>query len=164
MNPTAISKNLSAFLSMISWAEGTANIPGSDNGYRVIVGSTPMFPKLFHDYSDHPRIRVWIEKINNHSTAAGRYQILERYYDAYKKTLRLPDFSPSSQDAIAIQMIKERRALDLIEQGKIKEAIVKVKKIWASFPNAGYRGQKERGGDDLLLKFLSYGGSLAKTV
>ena len=42
------------------------------------------------------------------STGAGRYQLLSRWWDAYRKQLGLKDFSPKSQDAVALQQIKER--------------------------------------------------------
>src|ERR1700742_991434 len=99
--------NLDAFLKMIGFSEGTLFIPHSDEGYRVIVGSTPAHPHLFLSYADHPRIAVRLSPTLT-STAAGRYQILERFYDSYKTSLNLPDFSPTSQDAIATQMIRER--------------------------------------------------------
>lgn len=149
-----ISSNLQAFLDMLAWSEGTSRIKGSDNGYNVVVGGT-----LFTGYADHPRKMINLPKLGIKSTAAGRYQLLSRYYDAYKKQLGLNDFSPSSQDAIAIQQIKERRALPDIESGDIKAAITKCSNIWASLPGAGY-GQHEHKVDDLVNKFISYGGSI----
>ncbi|STI84331.1 phage endolysin [Escherichia coli] len=57
------------------------------------------------------------------STAAGRYQLLSRWWDAYCKQLGLKDFSPESQDAVALQQIKERGALPMIDRGDIRQAI-----------------------------------------
>ncbi|MGE4961585.1 glycoside hydrolase family 24 protein, partial [Yersinia enterocolitica] len=105
-----ISKNLKAFLDMLAWSEGTSRTAGSDNGYNVIVGG-----KLFTGYQDHPRVVVELPRLGIKSTAAGRYQLLSRYWDAYKKQLGLKDFSPASQDAVAIQQIRERKALQDIE-------------------------------------------------
>lgn len=45
-------------------------------------------------HADHPRVLVDLPKLKIQSTAAGRYQLLRRYYDAYKKTLGLKDFAP----------------------------------------------------------------------
>lgn len=149
-----ISSNLQAFLDMLAWSEGTSRIKGSDNGYNVIVGGA-----LFTGYADHPRKLVTLPNLGIKSTAAGRYQLLSRYYDAYKKQLGLKDFSPASQDAIAIQQIKERKALPDIESGSIKSAITKCSNIWASLPGAGY-GQHEHKIDDLVSKYISYGGAL----
>jgi muramidase (phage lysozyme) len=102
---------------------------------------------------------VWIRP-GLASTAAGRYQLLKRYYDAYKKQLNLPNFSPLSQDLIAIQQIRERGALQDIEMGYITIAIDKVKNIWASLPGAGY-GQHENKLDKLITSFINAGGTVA---
>ena len=82
-----------------------------NHGYDVIVGG-----ELFTDYSDHPRKLVTLNpKLK--STGAGRYQLLSRWWDAYRKQLGLKDFSPKSQDAVALQQIKERGALPMIDRG-----------------------------------------------
>lgn len=149
--------NRKAFLDMIAYSEGTDNgrQPTFNHGYDVLVGGG-----LFADYSDHPRKLVDLPRLKIKSTAAGRYQLLARYYDAYKKQLKLPDFSPASQDAIALQQIKERRALDDIDAGRLEEAIAKCKNIWASLPGAGY-GQFEHKVSTLYQAFLKAGGKLA---
>ena len=64
--------------------------------------------------------------------------------DAYRKQLGLKDFSPKSQDAVALQQIKERGALPMIDRGDIRQAIDRCSNIWASLPGAGY-GQFEHG-------------------
>ena len=88
-----------------------------NHGYDVIVGG-----ELFTDYSDHPRKLVTLNpKLK--STGAGRYQLLSRWWDAYRKQLGLKDFSPKSQDAVALQQIKERGALPMIDRGDIRQAI-----------------------------------------
>jgi len=147
-----MSPNLQAFLDMIAVSEGTAG--KGDNGYNVIVGGA-----LFESYDDHPRKLVWLRP-GLASTAAGRYQLLKRYYDAYKKQLNLPNFSPLSQDLIAIQQIRERGALEYIEKGYINIAIDKVKNIWASLPGAGY-GQHENKLDKLITAYKDAGGTVA---
>ena len=84
-----------------------------NHGYDVIVGG-----ELFTDYSDHPRKLVTLNpKLK--STGAGRYQLLSRWWDAYRKQLGLKDFSPKSQDAVALRQIKERGALPMIDHGDI---------------------------------------------
>lgn len=146
--------NQKAFLEMIAFSEGTIKY-GNEDGYNVIVGG-----ELFDRYDDHPRKLVDLPRLGIKSTAAGRYQLLARYYDAYKRLLDLPDFSPESQDAIALQQIKERRALDDIEAGRFDEAVAKVRNIWASLPGAGY-GQHEQKLDDLRTVYVDAGGTLA---
>lgn len=138
---------------MIAISEGTAG--KGDDGYNVIVGGS-----LFDGYADHPNKRIWLAKLGINSTAAGRYQLLNRYYVAYKKQLNLPDFSPESQDAIALQQIKERGAIPDIIAGRFNVAVKKVSNIWASLPGAGY-GQYENKIERLRLAYANAGGVLA---
>lgn len=149
--------NLDAFLTMIAVSEGTEGI--GDHGYNCIVGSSPQKPHLFPSYADHPRLKVHL-RADLVSTAAGRYQILERFYDAYKAQLDLPDFSPASQDAIAIQMIREQHALPDIEAGHFDQAVTKCANIWASLPGNHY-GQHQNALADLRNAFTGAGGLVA---
>ena len=150
--------NLSAFLDMLAWSEGTDNGKQvtRNHGYDVVVGGG-----LFADYSDHPRLLIDLPRLKIKSTAAGRYQILARYFDHYKKQLKLPDFSPESQDKIAIQLIRECKAMPDIESGRISDAISKCRSRWASLPNAGY-GQHEQSAEALTGVYSKSGGMLAK--
>lgn len=148
-----LSKNMNAFLDMISFSEGT-DIKGSDDGYNVLVGGG-----LFHDYSRHPGNRIWIPSINNYSTAAGRYQILRRYAPHYIYILDLPDFGPESQDKIAIRLIGECKAINDVDVGDIVSAIEKCSSRWASFPGNSY-GQRQEKIEALLIKFVEKGGKL----
>ena len=153
----AISKNMKAFLDMLAYSEGTDNERQKTNnhGYDVIVGGS-----LFTDYSDHPRKLISLPKLGIKSTAAGRYQVLAKFYDAYKKQLRLSDFSPASQDAIAMQLIRECKATADIEAGRIADAIHKCRSRWASLPGAGY-GQHEQKLDKLIQVYKGAGGVVA---
>jgi muramidase (phage lysozyme) len=120
---------------MLAWSEiGPGLLAHSDDGYNVLVGSTQRTPLLFDSYATHPN--VYNRRYN--STAAGRYQILARYWPHYRALLKLPDFGPVSQDLYAIQQLRERKALPLIEAGNVTAAIAKVSNIWASLPGAGY--------------------------
>lgn len=149
--------NLDAFLAMVAHSEGTAAI--GDRGYNCLVGSTAKQPLTFGSYADHPRVKVQLRS-GLVSTAAGRYQILGRYFDAYRSQLNLPDFGPASQDAIALQMIREQRALDDVVAGHFDSAVAKCANIWASLPGAGY-GQHENQLADLRAAFSQAGGVLA---
>ena len=143
--------NAVAFLDMIAVSEGTAG-KGND-GYNVLYGGG-----LFDGYEDHHRQRLTFAGVT--STAAGRYQLLSKYYDAYKASLGLPDFSPLSQDLIALQQIKECRAIPLIEAGNLEAAIEKCSHIWASFPGAGY-GQHEQRIGVLVKAYTDAGGVIS---
>lgn len=150
-------RNVVAVLDMIAFCEGTDNGRQAtrDHGYDVIVGG-----QLITSYADHPRVLVSLTKLGIKSTAAGRYQVLAKYFDAYRQLLRLSDFSPLSQDRIAIQQIRERTALPLIVAGRIEEAIGRISNIWASLPGAGY-GQREHKMADVLAAYVRAGGVLA---
>ena len=141
-------RNTTAFFGMIAKSEGTYGL--GDDGYNVLVGSTPKMPLLFHSYADHPRVRITARRDDPRtpqneeiiSTAAGRYQILARYFDVYRERMRLRDFGPASQDAIAARMIRECHATDDVMAGRVAEAVAKCSSRWASLPGAGY-GQHE---------------------
>ncbi len=158
-----MSPNLKAFLDMIAYSEiGAPLLAASDNGYNVIVGSTPDRPILFADYSKHPQMRqtITLKGRTISSDAAGRYQFMGRYWAHYKLQLRLPDFGPDSQDRWAIQLVKECRALDDIETGHLARAIGKCASRWASFPGAGYN-QPEHRMDTLEAAYEKAGGTFA---
>lgn len=153
-------QNVVAFLDMLAFAEGTSISPHTkDEGYDVIVGGIDGKPKTFTDYSDHPNLLVKVNKRGLSSTAAGRYQQLHRYWPAYRKQLKLPDFSPLSQDKLAIQLIKEQRALDDVKAGRVEDAIYKCNDIWASLTGSKY-GQKTHALTTLMKVYLDKGGKL----
>ena len=140
-------QNIAAFLDMLAVSEGTANHPLTKNrGYDVIVTGLDGKPEIFTDYSDHPFAHGRPAKVFNRrgekSTASGRYQQLYLFWPHYRKQLALPDFSPLSQDRLAIQLIRERGALDDIRAGRIERAISRCRNIWASLPGAGYRWRR----------------------
>jgi len=160
-----ISRNLKAFLDMIAFSElGAVLLQKSDNGYNVIVGSTPSKPDLFTGYKDHPRKLVQVKQKSGvviPSTAAGRYQLLKRYFDFYKASLKLKDFSPAAQDAIAVQMIRECKALQDVEAGRFDVAVEKCKSRWASLPGANYANQHMNNIVVLRNAYVKAGGVLA---
>ena len=113
-----INNQRKAFLDMLAYG-GTDNgrQKTRNHGYDVIVGGEP-----FTDYSDHswqtchanPKLK---------STGAGRYQLLSRWWDAHRVVLGLKDFFLlKSQDAVALQQIKER-GRTMIDRGDIRQAI-----------------------------------------
>ena len=122
-----------------------------NHGYDVIVGG-----ELFTDYSDHPRKLVTLNpKLK--STGAGCYRFFP--VGGVLPQAAWPDFSPKSQDAVALQQIKERGALPMIDRGDIRQAIDRCSNIWASLPGAGY-GQFEYKADSLIAKFKEAGGTV----
>ena len=102
-----------------------------NHGYDVIVGG-----ELFTDYSDHPRKLVTLNpnSINRRWTLPASFLLV----DVPRKQFGLKDFSPKSQDAVALQQITMRGALPMIDRGDIRQAIDRCSNIWASLPGAGY--------------------------
>lgn len=153
------SPNIPLFLDLIAISEGTSTSPITKNdGYDVEVTAADG-PRVFTDYADHPfgggRAPTIVRRNPLlQSTAAGRYQILYRYFEDYKASLRLPDFSPISQDRVAIQMLRERGAISHIVEGDIIGAITLASSIWASFPGNNY-GQNPHSMDTLMAKWAS---------
>lgn len=127
---------LTAFLALVGWSEGadyTTIVTGVDGQHS------------FSDFSDHPFApqfgRSPVVVCQNpllRSTASGRYQLLYRWWVPYKSQLGLTDFSPASQDAVAIQQMRERGAVDAVLAGNIQQAIQDCSNIWASFPSNSY--------------------------
>lgn len=158
---STLTGNRGAFLDMIAWSEiGPALLAASDDGYNVIVGSTSAAPDLFASYATHPNKLVTLRN-GIQSTAAGRYQLLHRYFLSYSALLGLLDFSPDSQDAIAIQQIRETGALPLVDAGRVPEAVARVSHLWASLPGANYADQHMQQLSDLQRAYQNAGGMSA---
>ena len=150
-----INNQRKAFLDMLAWSEGTDNgrQKTRNHGYDVIVGE-----ELFTDYSDHPRKLVTLNQTPNQQ-APDATSFFPLVGCLPQKQLGLKDFSPKSQDAVALQQIKERGALPMIDRGDIRQAIDRCSNIWASLPGAGY-GQFEHKADSLIAKFKEAGGTV----
>lgn len=150
-------KNILVLSNLVAFTEGTDNgrQETKDFGYDVLVGG-----RLFTSYAKHPDKLVHLND-NLSSTAAGRYQILHRFWVHYQRILGLPDFSPLSQDRYFLHILKERKATDLILQGKVSAAILRINNIWASLPGSPY-GQHTYSMDFCLKKFVELGGTVSE--
>ncbi len=163
--------NVAAFLATIRAAEGTADA----EGYRALFGHKPRRPVLFDGFEDHPRQAVrFRDGAGRHlwTSAAGAYQFMAisplpdggstkvNTWDRIRARLALPDFSPASQDAAAVELIREAGALELVQSGRFDDAVSKVRRIWASLPGAGYE-QPEKSLASLRVAYASAGGSFA---
>lgn len=165
--PPSAATNVAAALATLSQAEGTDR---AGDPYRVCYG----YKFTIQSFADHPAVLgVWRgETLPDAmcegaglspgcvSTAAGKYQIIRPTWLRLKAKLGLPDFSPASQDRAAVELLKERGALELLEQGRFAEAMHAARKEWASLKGAGY-GQGERSMEWLTARFVSAGGVLA---
>lgn len=116
---------LRAFLRMIRIGEGTIQ----EDGYRTMFTGVK-----FTDFSKHPNIRHEANGVV--STAAGAYQFLYGTWRNLQRRYSFPDFSPSNQDLGCIALIAGRKALDVVMQGKISEAIHLCRIEWASLPGS----------------------------
>ena len=159
------SRNAMAFLDMLAWSEGTSTSPATSvDGYDVIVTGIDRKPEVFTDFSDHPFAKGRRSKVINSkgltSNASGRYQQMLKDWPYYRTLLALPDFSPISQDLLALQHVRECRALPDVHAGGLESAIAKCRNIWASLPGAGY-GQREHRLDDLIQQYRLAGGVLS---
>ena len=126
---TYLPQNVKAFLQTIQWAEGSSKY---ENPYAVLFGGGK-----FIGYDSHPGICVPYG--NTCSTAAGAYQILKGTYNNLHSDGVMPDFTPESQDAGAVALIKERGAYQYILAGDIEGAVNRLggnAPLWASLPSS----------------------------
>ena len=121
--------NTRKFLDFLAKAEGA--------DYDVVVGGS-----RFTDFRAHPRV-VGLRTKEGPSTAAGRYQITATTYDDIAPKLGITDFSPASQDRIALELIRRKGALEDIRSGNFQAAIDKLGGTWASLPSSPYSQPKK---------------------
>ena len=159
--------NIRAFLHAIARAEGTAQ---AADPYRVCYA----YKHTIQSFADHPaNTGEWKgEPLSAKmckaaglgpgcvSTAAGKYQIIRGTWNSLKKRLKLADFSPASQDAAAIELLRQAGALEHAEQGRIADAVKAARRTWASLPGAGYE-QPERSLQWVTAQYTAAGGVLA---
>lgn len=160
-----INANRKAFLDMLAISEGTSSSPATRcSGYDVIVTGVDGKPEVFTDFRNHPFDLGRPSKVINSkgltSNAAGRYQFMLKDWHHYRDQLGLLNFGPDSQDAWALQLIRERSALPLIDLGNLELAMQRCSNLWASLPGAGY-GQHENTYAKLLTAYQGAGGVLA---
>lgn len=128
VEPEAPKDNRARFLDFISQAEG--------GNYNTLVGGG-----TFDSYTQHPNV-IGLRTAEGPSKAAGRYQITKKTYDDVAPRLGITDFSPQSQDAIALALIKRKNALEDIDKGDFTSAINKLGSTWASLPTSPYKQRK----------------------
>lgn len=142
--------NVVAFFDVLGYSEGTSRL--GQNGYNVLVGGG-----TFDSYADHPRKLVYLPTYKINSSAAGRYQFLRATWDDLAKRLKLPDFSPRSQDLACIGLLRQCGAYDRLLRNLFSEAVERARTLWASLPGAGY-GQREIALEKLRAVYVAAGG------
>jgi lysozyme len=146
-------KNRRAFLDMIAYSEGTAG----PSGYLTMFGGRLMDSLEVHPHQYFTFTNSRGEQLK--TSAAGRYQFLGKTWDSLAAKLGLPDFSPQSQDAGALELIRQRGALPDVDAGRLAVAVQKCAPVWASLPGAGY-AQPERKLYQLAAAFTDAGGMI----
>ena len=92
------------------------------------------------------------------STGAGRYQLLSRWWDAHRKQ-RLPERLLSEKsDAVALQQIKERGALPMIDRGYPSGN--RPLQQYLGFTAGRWLWSSEHKADSLIAKFKEAGGTV----
>ncbi|MBV8535856.1 MAG: hypothetical protein JO128_09700 [Alphaproteobacteria bacterium] len=107
--------NAQAFLSTIAHAEGAT--------YDSLRDDSVKAPKKFADYSRFPG-----------ATRSGRYQILKPTYDYASRALDVSDFSPHTQDLMAMYLIDQKGALEPLLRGDLDAVLPRVAPVWTSLP------------------------------
>ena len=137
-----MSGNIDAFLQVIKIGE-------SNDNYRALLGGGN-----FSSFSDHPVYIDGFKGVGN-SHAAGAYQFQPGTWKEAQAALGLPDFSPSSQDAAAIYLIRRRGAYDDIAMGRIDVAVGKLAGEWEMFKTSKWSVST------VITHFTEYGGNVA---
>jgi lysozyme len=161
------SRNVAAFLQVLQQAEGTA---GQPDPYRVCYG----YSHTLQSFVDHPAVTgEWggLQLPDGMcaaagfgpgcvSTAAGAYQLIRPTWLKVRTALRLADFSPASQDAAAVELIRRRGGLEDVRAGRFSAAVAKCRNEWASLPG-NYARQGQRSLAQLADWFTNAGGITA---
>lgn len=158
MNP-----NVSAFLTMISHSEGTDKAPDPYRccfGYKHTIIDLSGHPACTGEWMGEPLDFLGPDYAHKVSTAAGRYQINRPTWVPLRMVLSLPDFGPDSQDAAAIELIRQKGALELVESGRAADAIGLCHPVWASLPGST-AGQPITSFASLMTAYTNAGGGFA---
>lgn len=122
-------KNVQAFLATIRHTE-------SGGDYRILYGGSH-----FSDFATHPDQKIYFfneaTQKEDFSTAAGAYQINHPTWLLWRVLPGTPqDFSPATQDYLAVNGLKLIGALPDIIAGNFAAAIDIASGTWASLPGS----------------------------
>ncbi|GJJ05125.1 hypothetical protein RugamoR64_56630 [Duganella rhizosphaerae] len=124
--------NMQAFLKAIAEAEGG----GYDFKYGAVRGKKND-PWRLADYSTHPSPGV-----GGKTTAAGMYQENIETWREMGGNMGLSDFTPETQDLIAVEILRVIKVAESIKSGDINAALDKASHRWSALPQgkgkAGY--------------------------
>lgn len=125
-------QNIGAFLKAVAEAEGG----GYDFKYGAVKGKRNDRWR-FSDYSTHPGPGA-----GGKSTAAGMYQITVDTWRDHGGKMGLTDFSPKTQDLIAVEMLRSINAIDNIKAGNVSGAMNRASVKWAALPIGPGKGNR----------------------
>lgn len=149
--------NVKAFLAAIAKAEG------GDYHAKYGYGWAKGFQTgkwTFTDESTHPGAGF-----GGSTTASGLYQITIATWREYGGKMELTDFSPHTQDLIAVDMLRTLGVIDKIKAGDIPAAMPKAATRWAALPEGpGKKNHYPPQPYDDYPKFLSNYKSAGGTV
>lgn len=131
--------NVRTFLDVISKAEGT-----DTHGYATAFGGGQL-----ESLADHPRRLYDFTQTDgkaNKTSAAGKYQFLQRTWDDVAGNLGLQDFGPESQDLAAVELLRRAGALESAARGDFQAAAQLSGATWASLPSSPYAQPKRSQG------------------
>jgi muramidase (phage lysozyme) len=155
-------KNVKAFLDTIAKSEG------GDYQAKFGFGWAPGWKRgewTFTDDSTHPGAGY-----GGSTTASGRYQItIVTWNVECVAAMGLSDFTPHTQDLIAVEILRSVHAIDPLVNGDINDVIPKAARRWESLPlgpgmanrplNGGPSGQPYMPYDEVLTTYGSFGGT-----
>src|SRR3989344_7993807 len=169
----SLSPEYKALLDTISWAEYTLE-PCLDgiSPYQVLVAGEVVEDKhnryggkfekcpgnYFIGFGDHPRIKVKWHNRAKPSTAAGKYQWMERTFDGLRRLQNcgpnkdedcglFKDITPDSQDEACMFVIEKQIGVTqemlekAIQKSDFKPVWKKLARTWASLPYYNLRGK-----------------------
>ena len=116
--------NIAAFLRSIAAAEGG----DYDFKYGAVKGKRND-PWRFADTSTHPGAGH-----GGKTTAAGMYQITIATWRQHGGKMGLTDFTPRTQDLIAVEMLRSLGVIEKIKVGEIAGVMPQVARWWAALP------------------------------
>lgn len=125
-------KNVKAFIASIATAEG-----GDYNLKYGGVKGKKNDKWQFSDFSTHPGAGS-----DGKTTAAGMYQINQGTWKEMGAKMDLSDFSPSTQDLLAVEILRTIGVIDSIVGGDISTGLSAASRRWAALPEgAGKTGR-----------------------
>jgi muramidase (phage lysozyme) len=116
--------NIRAFLSAIAEAEGG----DYDFKYGAVKGKRND-PWRFTDFSTHPG-----PGLGGRTTAAGKYQENIDTWREMAGNMGLSDFTPETQDLVAVEILRAINVVEKIKAGDINAALGKASHRWSSLP------------------------------